>query len=117
MVEEERPNKRLRTADDPSSDSDIDIEGSDPETVEDETVWMHDGNVVIAAGSSPVHVFKCHKSVLSKHSEVFRDMFGSPVAENAEGLQSPMYTSLPKVDLSDSPDDVRAFLAVLYDVT
>ena len=33
---------------------------------------MDDGNVIVAAGRDPISLFKCHQSILSKQSEVFR---------------------------------------------
>ena len=73
---------------------------------------MHDGNVVIAAGSSPVHVFKCHKSVLSKHSEVFRDMFALATPDFSG--YSPVVTTCPVVHLSDTANEIETLLGIMY---
>ncbi|KAH6911776.1 hypothetical protein BKA70DRAFT_1146185 [Coprinopsis sp. MPI-PUGE-AT-0042] len=40
-----------------------------------ETVWLSDGNVILQAGR---RLFRVHKSVLSRHSTVFNDMFMMP---------------------------------------
>ena len=84
-----------------------------PALVEDSDVWMTDGNVVISAGVDPTYLFKCHCSVLSKHSVVFERMLGIPPAAGPED----QYQNLPKVHLTDDPDDVRMLLTILYSPT
>ena len=99
---DERPLKRARPADDAPS--------QEPayKFVEDQTVWMDDGNVIIAAGNEPVHLFKCHRSVLCKNSEMMNDMFGVP-------FSCDQHQGVPIVPMPDDVDDVRALLKMLYD--
>ena len=80
--------------------------------VKDKMVWMDDGNFIIAAGRNPTIVFKCHQSVLIKHSLIFADMFSLPPSSEIEA-----YEGVPMVALVDHPDDIRELLAVLYDPT
>ncbi|KAH6907634.1 hypothetical protein BKA70DRAFT_1563107 [Coprinopsis sp. MPI-PUGE-AT-0042] len=92
-----RANKRARVEEDPSpskSTSDVTMveakeapvkeeEGSEDNTEEDEgdppkrsdAVWYDDGNIILQAGSLQ---FRVHKSILSKYSTVFKDMFKVP---------------------------------------
>ena len=35
-----------------------------PQFVQDPDIWLDDGNIVIAAGTEPTRLFKCHRSVL-----------------------------------------------------
>lgn len=56
--------------------------------------------------------FRIHQSLLAKHSSVFRDMLNIPqpqpeVQELCEGV--------PKVELQDDPDVLRALLRVIYE--
>lgn len=96
------PIKRART------EGEGDDGHTEPIIVEDKTVWMDDGNIIISAGDDPVYHFKCHKSVLCKNSEVFSEMFGLQLSgDQREGL--------PVVPLPDPVNDVRALLDMLYD--
>ncbi|KLO10992.1 hypothetical protein SCHPADRAFT_831748 [Schizopora paradoxa] len=81
-----------------------------------ETLWYEDGNVVLKTDE---HLYRVHKSVLSRHSTVFKDMFD--VAEDGEGetkdaaeSKSVMYEGLPLVALDDGDEDVFNFLSTLY---
>lgn len=78
----------------------------------DSDIWVSDGNVILTAkGPSEVlHGFKCHKSTLAKNSEVFSTMFPLTQPEDADE-----YEGLPVVHLTDTPEDVKALLMMLYD--
>ena len=80
--------------------------------VVDDQVWFADGNIIVSAGIKEILLFKCHQSLLSKHSEVFKDMFTLPPTAIME-----TYQGLPKVHLPDPAEDVRALLRMLYDPT
>lgn len=69
--------------------------------------WFEDGNIIITAQGTS---FKVHRGVLSRHSEVFRDMFLIPQPESTE--TAPAY---PVVDLSDTKEEVEYMLSALYD--
>ena len=106
MPDDERPTlKRPRVDDEDHTDG--------PAFVEDQEVWMDDGNVVVSAGSHPTHLFKCHRSVLSKHSVAFERILGIPPSTAPEE----QYEGLPRVHLTDDTDDVRRLLKILYDPT
>ncbi len=68
-----------------------------------DALWFPDGNVVLATNK---YLFRVHKSLLSLHSSVFRDMFKLPIvdgpsaAENAAGMAPEMYEGLPLVRLA-----------------
>ena len=107
----DRPAKRTRTSVDDSTGVDRDAAQVATRMIEDHSVWMDDGNVVISAGDNPTRLFKCHRSVLCKHSIVFREILALPPAhESAED----QYQGLPRVHLTDKPEDVRALLNLLY---
>jgi len=80
-----------------------------PARTKDDELWFEDGNIVIVAQRV---MFKVHMGVLSKHSEVFRDMFKIPQPPSGEQEQ---FDGCSLVDLSDGVDDVRAILSALYD--
>ena len=70
---------------------------------------MEDGNVIVAAGLKPISVFKCHRSMLSKGSDILSGLFTLPALSAAE-----TYEGLPVVPLYDAREDVRSFLSMLY---
>ena len=92
--------KRARTEDDDAA--------REPTVIEDKAVWMDDGNIVVSAGTDPIYLFKCHRSVLSTNSEVLSDMFGLQ-------LSGDQHDGVPVVPLPDPADDVRSLLQILYD--
>lgn len=86
------------------------------EFVHDTDIWMSDGNIIIAADHSTeedtiTYVFRCHKSVLCRHSEVFEGLFEVGHASPAE-----QYEGLPLVHFPDSYQDVKGLLRLLYDL-
>ena len=40
--------------------------------------WFADGNIILVPEGNPVPLFKVHRGVLSRHSEVFQSMFNIP---------------------------------------
>lgn len=92
---------------------------SDPEPPEDEglwqlrpnydrsDLWLEDGNVIFVAENT---AFRVHRSILSKYSEVFRDMFSIPQPADAEMLEG-----CPVVHLQDTKNDVAHVLSALFD--
>ena len=82
-------------------------------TTRSEVHWFDDGNIILQAESK---LFKVHRGVLSKHSEVFRDMFSlpqPPPAADSDHWDSS--TACPLVVLQgDSELDVHHFLNVIY---
>ena len=71
--------------------------------------WFDDGNVILEAENTR---FRVHRSLLSRHSSVFKDMFSLPQSVTDPGL-------LPEgcliVILSDRATDIECILSVFYD--
>lgn len=72
-------------------------------------MWMEDRNFIVAAGVEPVTLFKCHRSMLTKGSDILSGLFALPALSAAE-----TYEGLPVVPLFDPWGDVRQFLKMLY---
>jgi len=92
-----------------SSEGDMDGSNATPlPAISRSSLWLDDGSVVIQAELTQ---FRVHRTMLSRHSQVFRDMFSVPqpvVSEdNIEGC--------PLVHLPDSAQDVTHLLSALYD--
>ncbi|KAI0796264.1 hypothetical protein BC629DRAFT_1592496 [Irpex lacteus] len=80
----EYPRKRARSRSPSPSSAPQDTEVRlSPSYVHDAEYYLDDGNVVIAVQNT---VFRVHRSVLSMHSDVFRDMFAVSQATTAETL-------------------------------
>lgn len=68
-----------------------------------------------------VVLFRVHKSILSKHSQVFADMFSLPdvpsLSESGDEnlTANETYSNVPVVNLSDTAEQVRDVLSILYD--
>jgi hypothetical protein len=68
--------------------------------------WFEDGNVVLQAEHTQ---FRLHRSVLSMHSPIFKDMFACSQPENG-----PTVDGCPLIHLSDTLEDVKNFVKILY---
>ncbi|KAH8099880.1 hypothetical protein BXZ70DRAFT_224441 [Cristinia sonorae] len=75
-----------------------------------EKLWLKDGNVVLMVNKDML--FKVHRSILSVHSAVFKDMFAMP--QPAYPDEEDMYDGCPLVRLSDAPEDMGIFLDIFY---
>lgn len=73
-------------------------------------LWFDDGNIILIAESTP---FKVHKSMLSKKSEVFSDMFTIPQPEIQD--ETELIDGTPVVHMSDSWKDLSRILQAIYD--
>lgn len=69
--------------------------------------WFEDGNVVFVARKSMA--FRVHKSILSRKSTVFRDMFAMPQPADVEKIDA-----FAVVHVDDSPDLLQNFFEALY---
>ena len=78
-------------------------EPAEVEVEKDPRFWFDDGNVILAAQRT---AFRVHKSIISQHSVVFRDIFTSPL---------PLYDGCPVVRVTDTGFDLRELLRVVYD--
>lgn len=87
-----------------SEDPGIQIASSTPSPSSE--FWLSDGNVILQAESTQ---FRVHKSVLSMHSTVFRDMFTVPQPD-----EQPKVEGCPIVHLSDAARDVDCLLGAFY---
>ncbi|KAI0750312.1 hypothetical protein C8Q80DRAFT_1102077 [Daedaleopsis nitida] len=88
-----------------TDDSDTTVAAVD-EIQRDAEVWFDDGNVVVVAEHS---AFRCHKSILSSHSVVFKDLFAVPQPPSL-----PSESTCPVVRVSDSSQDCRELLRAIY---
>ena len=98
----------------------IDSEGPptapDDSITRDSDVWYEDGNIVVIAQTT---AFRFHKSVVSHHSPVFRDLFSvpqpSPTAAGEEaGPSAETFDSCAAVRVSDTSYDFRELLRAIY---
>ncbi len=87
--------------------SDMDVS----ELSKDSEFWFHDGNVVLVAQRG---AFRVHRSILSRHSEVFRNMFAIPVPSTPDSSTEQL-EGLPAIPVSDSAHDFKHLLHALYD--
>ncbi|KAH9856090.1 hypothetical protein C2E23DRAFT_810040 [Lenzites betulinus] len=71
--------------------------------------WFDDGSIVVIAQDTG---YKIHKSVLARHSEVFRDLFSLPQTSADDHLDG-----CPVVRITDASGDFSNLLRALYDTT
>ena len=69
--------------------------------------WLEDGNIILVASESVA--FRVHRSVLSRKSGVFQDMFSFPQPSTNSDP-----TLLPVLQLPDSPEDLSYFFDAIY---
>jgi hypothetical protein len=67
-------------------------------------VWFDDGNIILEAEQMQ---FCVHRSVLAKHSDVFRSMFDLATPDDGNNR--------PVLQLADKAQDVEHLLNALYD--
>jgi len=74
--------------------------------------WFEDGNVVLQTENT---LFRVHRSILSRHSEVFKDTFAmpQPPSEANECIEGCPVTVVP---LSDTAEDMNNMISFLYDL-
>jgi hypothetical protein len=103
-----RFSKKRRVTDQDANVSDTEAGHASAETVWS-TIWYKDGSVVLQAESTQ---FLVHETLLSQHSQVFREMFSlNPSTETP----TERVDDRPLVHLSDTVDSVEHLLTVLYD--
>ena len=102
------PRKRARadSSGDPEATSNLTLRTSNLR--KDSEVWLSDGSIVIAAADDVA--FRVHKSILSRRSEVYNDLFSLP---NADAAMAETMDGCPVVRVSDSSVDIRHLLLVL----
>ena len=100
-------------ADSDATTSNLNLKRRRPDESRDEDLYFEDGSVIISAnniGSGDLVYFRVHKSVLSKQSTVFKDMFSLPSPSDID-----TYDSLPLVHVHDDAKDFKQFLQAIYD--
>lgn len=80
-----------------------DVDDAPPLAPTRSDIWFEDGNVVLQAENTQ---FRVHRGVLTKSSEVFRDMFAIP--------QPATVDECPLVHLADTAEQVQWVLKALY---
>ena len=89
-----------------------DVEETNPQVkvtvkvVRSSKFWFEDGNVVLQAERTQ---FRLHRSVLSMHCPIFRDMFACSLPENG-----PAVDGCPLIHFSETLEDVGNFVKILY---
>jgi hypothetical protein len=85
---------------------------SRPDETRDEDLYFEDGSIVLSAKDTDGDLvyFRVHKSVLTKQSVIFKDMFSVPSPPEME-----MYDDLPLVHLHDTSKELKQFLQAMYD--
>lgn len=80
------------------------------------SLWLDDGNIIISARSAEtkkIHLFRVHKSVLSRQSDVFAGLFALPdSAANYGGSDD--VSDVPIVHLQDDAEGITDLLNLLY---
>ena len=105
----------------PSSSSSVDMDRDFeaevvPKFIKHSNLWFQDGNIILQTTSpseDEIHLFRCHKSVLSKHSTIFAKMF--EVESFVCVRRSEEYDGVPVISIPDASADVDALLNMLYD--
>ena len=75
----------------------------------DTNLWFDDGNIVLIAETT---AFRVHKSILARHSEVFRGLFSIPQPINPDDVE--MMDGCFVVRLPDRRYDLRHLLRAIY---
>jgi hypothetical protein len=119
-MESENATKKRRLSTIDSNDVETTVSAKTPRNVDilpgttlkleySKDIYMKDGNVVLAAGST---AFKVHKGILARHSVVFRDMFQAGSAN----VDTVKFKGRPVVVLHDNPEALASLLKTLYDL-
>lgn len=72
------------------------------------TLYFEDGNVILRCGKT---LFCVHRTLLTKHSEVFRGIFTA----RPEGKPQELFRGCLFIALEDAPDDMESLLNTIYD--
>ncbi|KAG5643343.1 hypothetical protein DXG03_001063 [Asterophora parasitica] len=88
------------------------VEVSEP--IRSDEFWFSDGSIVILVENT---AFRVHKSILSKHSDVFADLFTvpQPVASTLGNDSADSIEGVPVVHLSDNVADFTEVIRALYE--
>lgn len=73
--------------------------------------WFNDGSIVLA---TDVHLYRVHKSVLSRYSKVFKEMFEIPTGDS-DAANTERWEDVPIVRMAgDTDEGVCLLLKALY---
>lgn len=72
--------------------------------------YFEDGNLILATHDTPT-LFKVHRGVLARHSEVFQDMFAFPPAQ----YEAEVLDGCQVVVMHDLPLELGHLIKALYD--
>ncbi|KII91563.1 hypothetical protein PLICRDRAFT_512971 [Plicaturopsis crispa FD-325 SS-3] len=105
-----RTKRKRTTSTELSNDSSRDIPSTGPNVTRSKSrIWYPDGSIVLSAEST---IFRVHRSILSQHSQVFKDMLEcAQPALDEESIEGCPVVHLPM----DSADDVKFLLEAIYD--
>ncbi|KLO13613.1 hypothetical protein SCHPADRAFT_827738 [Schizopora paradoxa] len=82
------------------------------------SLWLEDGNIIISAKSSETQklvLFRVHKSILSRQSDVFAGLFSLPdTLENYHDGGSGGVNDVPIVHLQDDAEGITDLLNITY---
>ncbi|KAL1674552.1 hypothetical protein EV122DRAFT_293335 [Schizophyllum commune] len=95
-MDADRPAKRQRVHED------------DATPVQRSDIWFDDGNIILQAENLQ---FRVHRSLLARHSPVFKDVFGIPQPESSLEV---LIEGCPVVHLTDKATDVEFMLTRLF---
>ncbi|KLO07216.1 hypothetical protein SCHPADRAFT_1001830 [Schizopora paradoxa] len=100
------PPKRRRTSESlPAKDEGFQESSAQPH----KDIWHSDGSIVLA---TDVHLYRVHKSLLSKHSKILKDLLEIPTAD----ANTEFWEDVPIVRMAgDKDDEVSVLLEALYD--
>ncbi|KAF8512916.1 hypothetical protein JB92DRAFT_2926149 [Gautieria morchelliformis] len=104
--------KRQRTTEDLEHQARTAYDPMDGEPTRHSDLWFDDGSVVLRAKDPPT-LFRVHRALIARHSEVFRHMFSMPQPEHP--VEAEVIEGCPVVDLHDSASDMTSLLRALYD--
>ncbi len=93
-----------------TTDTDVSA-GALQELTRDQDLWFEDGSVVMIAQTT---AFRVHKSVLSRHSCTFSELFSIPQPADPESVD--LIDGCPMVRVTDSAHDFQHILHILYDI-
>ncbi|KAI0334317.1 hypothetical protein GY45DRAFT_1318315 [Cubamyces sp. BRFM 1775] len=92
---------------------------SDSDILHDPDFWFNDGNIVIVAKNHHADArptgFRVHMGVMSRHSEVFKDLLCQSLPRPKEGEGSVTIEGCPQMLVTDSYFDFTHLLHALYD--
>jgi len=72
--------------------------------------WFDDGNVILQAENTQ---FRVHRSLLSMHSNIFKDIFSVP--QPTDTTTTLNVDGCPVITLSDKADDLEHVLSIFYE--